>query len=291
VLHAGVITAGVQREAEDAAGIVSVNVAGTVNVLEAARRHGVRRVVYPGSGAVYGANGFAAPLLCEEQVAPNPESLYAITKYAAERIALRFRSIAGLDVVTARLGGVFGPWEYATGQRDTLSPLLAATRLALADDEAVLEAAGRRDWIYAPDVAEALLILLEWPTPPPPCGVPCGHGPLLDRGGMVRGPAGTPAQLPLALRRAAGGGQRGGALGQRAGSALPCAAARGDGVVGPLRDGRLAHRLPGLVGAPSPLASDCPGWPPFDSFGARHDATCRQDSHRHRGRPGQDPHR
>jgi nucleoside-diphosphate-sugar epimerase len=166
VLHAGVITAGAQREAEDAAGIVAVNVAGTVNVMEAARRHGVRRVVYPGSGAVYGANGFSAPLLDEARVAPNPESLYGITKLAAERIALRYRAIAGLDVVAARLGGVFGPWEYATGQRDTLSPILAATRLALADGEAVLEGAGRRDWIYAPDVAEALLFLLEWPSAP-----------------------------------------------------------------------------------------------------------------------------
>lgn len=164
VIHGAVITADAERERRDAAGIVAVNVGGTVNALEAARRHGVRRFVYLGSGAVYGANGFAAPVL-DEETPPAPVSLYAITKYTAERISLRFRELWGLPLVVARLGGVFGRWEHDTGLRDTLSPPLLATRLAAEGREAVLGDEGRRDWIYAPDVAAGVLALLDADAP------------------------------------------------------------------------------------------------------------------------------
>lgn len=164
VIHAAVITADAERERREAARIVAVNVQGTVNVLEAARSRGVRRFLYVSSGAVYGRSGFSAAELDEEGTAPNPESLYGISKYAAERICLRYRTISAMDVVAARLGAVYGRWEYDTGQRDTLSGPFLATRLAVAGGEAVLSHSGRRDWIYAPDVAEGLLSLLNLPA-------------------------------------------------------------------------------------------------------------------------------
>jgi len=52
------------------------------------------------------------------------ESLHAISKFAAERVALRLRQLWQLDLVCARLGSVIGPWERDTGVRDTLSPHL-----------------------------------------------------------------------------------------------------------------------------------------------------------------------
>ncbi|HKJ00333.1 MAG TPA: NAD(P)-dependent oxidoreductase [bacterium] len=165
VVHAAVITAGPERERSDPAGIVAVNLQSVLTVLEAARRHGVQRFVYPSSGAVYGESAYAAPVLDEDATPPRPVTLYGISKYAAERMALRYRTLHGMDVLAARLGIVFGRWEHATGQRDTLSAIYELTRLARAGETAALPNAGRRDWVYAPDVAAGLVTLLYHPQP------------------------------------------------------------------------------------------------------------------------------
>ena len=161
VIHAAVITAGIERERRDAAGIVSTNVQGTVSVLDAARRQGVDRFVYLSSAAVYGANALSDKELSEEHTAPLPESLYAVTKYAAEGIARRYGAVFDMQVVAARLSAVFGRWEHDTGLRDTLSPPYLLTRMAGAGDAAVLADEGRRDWIYGPDVAAGIIALLD----------------------------------------------------------------------------------------------------------------------------------
>ena len=52
---------------------------------------------------------------------------------------------------------MFGPWERATGVRDTLSPHCQILAAAVAGQEAVLARPGLRDWLFAPDLAEAVL--------------------------------------------------------------------------------------------------------------------------------------
>ena len=90
-----------------------------------------------------------------------PETVYAISKYAGERIALRYRRIWELDLVAARLGTVFGPWEYETGVRDTFSAPLLASSLVRRGSDVVLSGEGRKDWLYARDVAGAIAALLD----------------------------------------------------------------------------------------------------------------------------------
>jgi len=166
VVHAAAVTAGPARERGDPAGIVAVNLGGTLAVLEAARRHGVKRLIYTSSSTVYGENSYEDDWLDEGRTLPVPESLYGITKYAAERTALRYRTLHGLDILAVRLSAVFGPWERDTGVRDTLSPMLQATLAARRGAAAVLLREGPRDWVYARDVARAVATLLTMPTPP-----------------------------------------------------------------------------------------------------------------------------
>lgn len=161
VIHAAVITAGIERERSDPVGIVSTNVAGSVNVLDAARRHGVDRFIYLSSASVYGANAQSDRELSEECTIPRPTSLYAVTKYAAEGIARRYGSVFGMHVVAARLSAVFGRWEHDTGLRDTLSPPYLLTRMAGAGEAALLADEGRRDWIYGPDAAAGIIALMD----------------------------------------------------------------------------------------------------------------------------------
>jgi nucleoside-diphosphate-sugar epimerase len=161
VIHAAVITAGTERERREPAAIVATNIQGTVNALDAARRRGAERFVYLSSASVYGANAESADALCEEHTAPLPQSLYAVTKYAAEGIARRYGTVFDMQVFAARLSAVFGRWEHDTGLRDTLSPPFLLAAMAQSGDAAVLADDGYRDWIYGPDAAAGILALLD----------------------------------------------------------------------------------------------------------------------------------
>ena len=165
IVHGAVITAGAQRERRDPRSILDTNLMGTLSVLEVAQRHPVRRIVLLSSAAVYGASGARAKALSEEDPTPNPETLYAITKFASERLALRQKALTGLDVVVARLSAVFGPWERDTGLRDTMSAPFQALALAIEGKEAVLSRPGLRDWVYVRDVASAVIALLDATKP------------------------------------------------------------------------------------------------------------------------------
>jgi nucleoside-diphosphate-sugar epimerase len=165
VIHAAVITAGQARERRDPRSIMDTNIIGTMAVLQAAQRHPVQRVVVLSSGSVYGTAGNTSAPLREESTTPLPDSLYSISKYAAERAALRVKNLSGLDVVAARLGTVFGPWERETGFRDTMSPIFQTLVHGLEhpDREIVLPRPGLRDWVYARDIAQGVLLLLDAP--------------------------------------------------------------------------------------------------------------------------------
>ncbi|HXM81789.1 MAG TPA: NAD(P)-dependent oxidoreductase [Burkholderiales bacterium] len=166
VIHAAAITAGPQRDAREPRRIAEVNLIGTINVLEAARKHRVRRFVHASTGALYGAAGIGvAEPLDEERHRPVPESMYGITKYAAERACLRLAALWDMDVRIGRLALAYGRWEHASGVRDRLSPPTEIARIALAAGEAVFPPLGATDYIYAPDVARALLALLDARAP------------------------------------------------------------------------------------------------------------------------------
>jgi nucleoside-diphosphate-sugar epimerase len=165
VIHGAAMTPGVEREMTDAAQVLEVNILGTMQVLEAARRHSIGRMVHLSSGAVYGANAFDSPVLDEQATPPLPDSLYPISKFAGERLALRFGLLYDLDLVVARVGAAFGPWELDSGYRETLSPLLSVSSMARQGKAAVLARPGRKDWIYSRDVASAVHALLNAERP------------------------------------------------------------------------------------------------------------------------------
>ena len=82
---------------------------------------------------------------------------HAVTKYASERVGARLATLWGLDFISLRLSLVFGPWERDTGVRDTLSAP-AQIMIAMAEGRpASLSRPGKRDWIDARDVADAVL--------------------------------------------------------------------------------------------------------------------------------------
>ena len=158
------ITAGPEREAADPQSILQVNLMAQLPVLMAARRNGATRIINLSSGSALGAAAFRHVLL-DEETPCEPVSLYAVTKYASERVATRLAALWQADIMSVRLSGVFGPWERLTGVRDTPSPQMQIIAALRQRKEAVLARPGVRDWIYAPDVADAVTVLVEAPKP------------------------------------------------------------------------------------------------------------------------------
>ncbi len=163
VIYGAAITAGPQREARDASLILAVNLGGLVATLEAAHDAGVRRVINLSSAAAYGAAGTRNAQLIEDETPEDPRALYPITKFAGERFCARLAQLWGADIRSVRLSGVFGPWEYDTGLRDTLSPQWQILKALEAGESAILSREGYRDWLYSRDAARAVIALLDAP--------------------------------------------------------------------------------------------------------------------------------
>jgi nucleoside-diphosphate-sugar epimerase len=166
VWHGAAITAGPEREKREAARILEVNTLATVRALEAAARAGVRRFIYPSSSAVYGETAFVGEGPLGEDEPLRPFALYGISKVAAEGAVLRLGPALGVEVCAGRINAVFGPHERDTGLRDTLSPHLQMIAMAKEGREAILARNADRDWVYAPDVADAFARMLEAPAVP-----------------------------------------------------------------------------------------------------------------------------
>ena len=160
ILAGAAITSNAAREREAPAAIFEVNVLSVVRLIELAAKQGVRRLVALSSSAAVGDRIFGERPVSEDD-APAPVSLYAIGKAALEAVARRWSEVSPgrPELAVARVAAVFGPWERATGVRDTLSPLYSLASAAVSGLQvAPLPNGGRRDWIHAPYVAA----VLEW---------------------------------------------------------------------------------------------------------------------------------
>ena len=165
ILAGAAITSSAARERETPAAIFEVNVGSVLKLIELAAKQGVRRLVALSSSAAVGDRIFGERPVSEDD-APAPVSLYAVGKAALEGVARRWSDISPgrPEVVVARVAAVFGPWEHATGVRDTLSPMHAlATAAVHATPIAPLPGGGKRDWVHAPYVAATLEWMLTAP--------------------------------------------------------------------------------------------------------------------------------
>jgi nucleoside-diphosphate-sugar epimerase len=133
---------------EDPLETSDVNVTGTVNVLEAARRANVGKVVYAESSALYeGSRTLPTP---ESDV--HPQSFYAVSKFAGMAFADAYRRFYGLRTTALRYFGVYGPRQ---DYRRTIPPVMSAFIIKLLRGERpVIYGTGekRRDFIYVDDV-------------------------------------------------------------------------------------------------------------------------------------------
>jgi NAD dependent epimerase/dehydratase len=128
---------------------VTVNVEGTLNVLEAARRFGVERIVQVSSSEVYGT---AQQVPIPESHPIHPQSPYAATKVAADQLALTYFRSFKLPVVVARPFNTFGPRQSARAVIPTIiTQALTRDRVELGAIQTT------RDFLYVGDTAAGLI--------------------------------------------------------------------------------------------------------------------------------------
>lgn len=112
ILHQAALPS-VPRSIKDPITTNEVNVGGTLNLLNAAKNAGVKRIVYASSSSVYG-NSEILPK--KEDMIPEPISPYAVSKLAGEKYCKVFYEVYGLETVILRYFNIFGPRQDPTSQ-------------------------------------------------------------------------------------------------------------------------------------------------------------------------------
>jgi UDP-glucose 4-epimerase len=130
------------------------NVDGTFAVVEAARRHGVRRLVYTASSSCYGIPSvYPTP----ENTPADPRYPYALTKYLGEQIIFHWAQVYGLPACSVRLFNVFGPRARTSGTYGAVFGVFLAQLLAGKPLTVVGDGEQTRDFTFVADVVGALL--------------------------------------------------------------------------------------------------------------------------------------
>ena len=139
----------------------AVNIAGTLNVLQAARAQGVRRVVFACSAAVYGDD---APLPQHEALTPAPASPYGLEKLTGEHYCRLFHRLYGLETVALRYFNVFGPRQDPRSPYSGVISIFVAR--ALSGEAPVIYGDGEqtRDFVFVEDIVRANLLAATTPA-------------------------------------------------------------------------------------------------------------------------------
>jgi UDP-glucose 4-epimerase len=147
----------VRHSTEDPGFDAQVNILGTINLLEHAVRHGVRKVSFASSGgAIYGEQEvFPA----SEEHTTNPASPYGISKLAGEKYLAYYANAAGLRYVALRFANVYGPRQESEGEAGVVAIF---TKKMLKGEQPIINGTGKqtRDFVFVDDVVEAILVTL-----------------------------------------------------------------------------------------------------------------------------------
>lgn len=136
----------------------TANITGTLNVLMAAHENGVKKVVCASSSSVYGDT----PTLPKvEDMNPNPQSPYAVTKLTGEHYCTVFQSIYGLNTVSLRYFNVYGPRQDPDSPYAAVIPLFIISILAGKSPVIFGDGEQSRDFTFVKDVVNANILAAE----------------------------------------------------------------------------------------------------------------------------------
>lgn len=129
-----------------------INVTGTLNMLEAARKAGVRRFVMASSSAVYGDSEVFPK---NESMPTDPMSPYAVSKLICEHYCQLYYKAYGLDTVALRYFNVFGPRQNPDSEYSAVIPLFVRAMVQGEAPHIYGDGTQSRDFTYVNDVVQA----------------------------------------------------------------------------------------------------------------------------------------
>lgn len=137
------------------------NVAGSANVVQAAKKHGVKRAIYFQTSLCYGLQPLEQPITLKHPILPDGSS-YAISKTAAEQY---FR-LSGLNWISFRLANAYGP-RNLSGPLPTFYHRLTSNKPCFVMDT-------RRDFIYISDLVDCVMLAIQGKGRPGPYHISSG---------------------------------------------------------------------------------------------------------------------
>lgn len=154
VLHQAALGS-VPRSVEDPVTTNEVNIAGTLNMLLAARDNKVKRFVFASSSSIYGDSKVLPKV---ETMLANPLSPYALSKYAGEAYTIQFFKLYGLETVSLRYFNVFGPRQDPNSQYAAVIPRFVSALVK--GEQPVIYGDGEqtRDFTFVLDAVNANLL-------------------------------------------------------------------------------------------------------------------------------------
>lgn len=149
----------VRKSVADPSFDADVNIRGTLNLLEAGRKSGLKKVVFASTGgAIYGEPEYAPQ---DERHVLRPLSPYGITKLCVEKYLEYYHHQYGLQYVALRYGNVYGPRQNPHGEAGVVAIF---SRRMFAGEEVLINGDGlqTRDYVFVEDVVRANLAALEY---------------------------------------------------------------------------------------------------------------------------------
>jgi len=157
VFHQAAIPS-VPRSIENPLASHEVNITGTMNVLLAAMDNHVKKVIYASSSSVYGDT---PTLPKREDMPPNPQSPYAVTKLAGEYYCRVFQEVYGLPTVCLRYFNVYGPRQDPNSQYAAVIPRFIS-RVSQGEPPVIYgDGKQTRDFTFVEDAIEANILAAE----------------------------------------------------------------------------------------------------------------------------------
>jgi UDP-glucose 4-epimerase len=148
----------VRRSVSDPSFDAEVNLVGFLNLMEAGRRHGLKRVIFASTGgAIYGEQEMFP---CDEEHPRRPVSPYGVAKFATEAYLFFYQVQYGIDSVALRYANVYGPRQDPHGEAGVVA--IFCGRILAGQPCTIYGDGGQtRDYVYVGDVVRANLAAIE----------------------------------------------------------------------------------------------------------------------------------
>jgi UDP-glucose 4-epimerase len=134
------------------------NVNGTFNVLQACRKHKVKKIIYAGSSSCY---GIPDEYPTKETAPISPEYPYALTKNLGEQLVMHWCKLYNLPAISLRFFNVYGPRARTSGTYGAVFGVFLAQKLANKPFTVVGDGNQTRDFTFVSDVVNAIIAAAE----------------------------------------------------------------------------------------------------------------------------------